>query len=167
MAPRDPRPPLFAAVEPPADEVAEELGPVRITAEGVHHRGGFYEAVALAGGDVARLELVHASPVPRPLLVVLSGGLLAALGLGLAILLVPDAVEKELIGITCFWAGIGAVGVWLVVITLWKRFVLVAHTPDGPVRLVFPRWTGRREVVRFVVAAAARHGYPLRLGRGC
>ncbi len=150
----------------PQVDPADVLGPVQITAQGVSHSGGFHEATEFSRREVQHLELRVGSPAEWPVLLFLCGAVLA-LGLPLAILMAPSAVEKGLVDVMLFWAAIGALGILLVTLAVRKRSVLLVFTsPRRYTKLVFPTTIARPAILRFVSAASRRHGYRLVLGRG-
>jgi hypothetical protein len=59
-----------------------------------------------------------------------------------------------------------ATGAWIVGLSIEKRYVLVAHTPNGSSRMVFHRTAAREDVIRFASSAARRHGYDFEFGKG-
>jgi hypothetical protein len=147
-------------------EPGDELGPVRIAADGVAHAGGGQWPVILPRDRIERLELEYRPVADRPLPMVLFGVLFMLFGLPLVILLPPRIQNFEMFAVCCLGALLLGMGVWMIWLAFKKRYVLVAHTPGGPSMLVFHRRATREKVIRFATGAAKRHDYQLDFGQG-
>jgi hypothetical protein len=144
---------------------SDELGPVRINSDGVAHSGGAAQwPLVLPRDQIERLELERTSVMERPLAAGLFGVVFLLFGLPLAVLLPPRIQDFETFSAFCLGALLVAVGAGILVLSIRKRYVLVAHTPNGRSRLIFPRNASREDVIHFVTDAARRHGYPFDFG---
>ena len=153
------------ASKPP--DPLDELGPIRIASDGVAHVGGVHWPVVLPRSQVERLELVCAPGADKPVAVGVSGVVLILLGLPLAVMLAPKiGVDRSILAAFCLFAGLAATGIWMLWFAMRKRYVLVAHTPNGSSRMVFHRSARREDVIHFATSAARRHDYPFDFGQG-
>lgn len=143
----------------------DELGPIRISADGVAHSGGSQWPVVLPRSQIERLELQHASARENLTAARLYGVFFALLGLPLTwIALTLERMDLEAFCLLCLGSGLAAMGIWLVVTAIQKRYVLVAYTPKGRSRMIFPRAAAREDVIQFVTSAIRRHEYPFDFG---
>jgi hypothetical protein len=145
----------------------DELGPVRIASDGIAHSGGAVQwPLVLPRDQIERLELEHTSAMEKPLAAGLFGVVFLLFGLPLAVLLPPRIQDFETFSVFCLGALLVATGAGILVFAIRKRYVLVAHTPSGRSRMIFPRDASREDVIHFVTNAARRHGYPFDFGQG-
>ena len=149
-----------------APDSLDELGPIRITGDGVAHSGGVHWPVVLPRSRIEHLELQYTPGADSPLGGGLCGAFLVLLGLPLAVLLLPRSRDLEMFFVFCFWSFLTATGAWILWFSIRKRYVLVAHTPNGSSRMVFHRTATRESVIQFVTSAARRHDYPFDFGHG-
>jgi hypothetical protein len=149
-----------------APDPLDELGPIRIAGDGVAHSGGVHWPVVLPRSRIERLELQYTPGADSPLAGGVCGAFLVLLGLPLAVLLLPRSRDLEMFFVCCFWSLVAATGAWVLWFSIRKRYVLVAHTPDGSSRMVFHRTATREDVIQFATSAARRHGYPFDFGHG-
>lgn len=149
-----------------AKDPLDDLGPVRIAGDGVAHVGGSQYPVLLTRGQVDKLELQRTSPVDHPVVATACGLFFVALGTPLAVMLGPRIENMEMLGAFCLFTFLALMGVWIILFSVRKRYVVVAHTPTGEHRLMFHQSAGREEVVGFLRRAALRHGYRLSFGKG-
>jgi hypothetical protein len=144
----------------------DELGPVRIADDGVAHSGGGDQwPLVLPRDTIERLELQYLPAADRPVPMVLCGALLALLGFPLMLIL-PAIEDFEMFAVFCLGGLLAGIGVWMIWLAFKKRYVLIAHTPNGPSRFLFPRKAARKDVIRFTTGAAKRHDYQLDFGPG-
>ena len=66
----------------------------------------------------------------------------------------------------CLWLSLAGLGAWVLWFSIRKRYVLVAHTPNGSSRMVFHPSATREDVILFTTSAARRHDYPFDFGQG-
>lgn len=144
----------------------DELGPVRIASDGVAHAGGIQWPVVLPRSQVEHLELIYVPGADKPVAISLCGGVLILLGLPLAVLLAPGIRDLTILAPFCLFTGVAAIGIWMLWLGFKKRYVLVAHTLNGPSRLIFHPRARRKDVIEFATSAARRHGYPFEFGQG-
>lgn len=153
------------ASEPP--DLRDELGPIRIASDGVAHSGGSQWPIVLPRSEVEHLELTYMPVADKPLGLRVCGVVFLLMGLPLAVLLLPKIGDHgSILAAFCLFAGVAGIGVWMISITIRKRFVLVAHTPNGSSSMVFHRSARRKDVIHFATSAARRHGYPFDFGQG-
>jgi hypothetical protein len=144
----------------------DELGPVRITGDGVAHSGGALQSpVVLPRDQIERLELEHTPGMDRPLAGGFLGVVFVLFGLPLTLFL-PRAHNLETFSVVCFGALLAAMGAWILWFAIRKRYVLVACTAEGRSRMIFPRDVTREDVIHFTTDAARRHGYLFDFGQG-
>ncbi len=149
-----------------APDRSDELGPVRITHDGIAHSGGVHWPIVLPRSAVKHLELEYTPGADYPVAVSLFGALFALLGITMVALLVTRIEDLEMFGAFCLGLLLGGMGCWMLWFALKKRFVLIARTAHGPSRMVFPPNASRENVIEFATRAARRHGYPFDFGQG-
>ena len=152
------------ASKPP--DPLDELGPVRIASDGVAHAGGVHWPVVLPRDEIEHLELIYVPGADKPVALAVFGVFFLLLGLPLAVLLAPGLGELYILAPFCLFAGLAATGAWMLWFAMKKRFVLVAHTLNGPSRMVFHRNARREDVIEFATSATRRHDYPFDFGQG-
>ena len=150
-----------------APDPSDELGPIRITGDGVAHSGGGAQwPVVLPRSQIERLELEHKPALERPLTAVVFGALFVLLGLTLAALLLLGIENFEMLSVVCLGFLLAGTGAWVLWLALKKRYVLIAHTSIGRSKMLFPPTATPERVIRFTTDAARRHGYPFDFGQG-
>lgn len=149
-----------------APDPLDELGPIRIAGDGVAHAGGMQSPIVLPRSRIESLELQYTPGLESPVLGGACGVFFLLLGLPLAVIGVTRIQDFETFAAFCFFTLLAGTGTWIVWLAIRKRFVLVAYTPSGRSRMIFPHTAAREDVIQFTTNAARRHHYPFDFGRG-
>jgi hypothetical protein len=149
-----------------APDPLDELGPIRIAGDGVAHSGGVQSPVILPRSRIESLELQYTPGMERPGGGIVLGAFFLLAGLPLAGFLLPRIQDLEMFFASCLGLLLAGTGAWILWFSIRKRYVLVAHTPNGSSRMIFHRTATREEVILFATSAARRHGYPFDFGHG-
>ena len=119
-----------------APDPLDELGPIRITGDGVAHSGGVHWPVVLPRRQVESLELQYTPGADYPIASRVLGALFVLPGLSCAVFLLLRMEDLETFFAFCFLSSMAGLGAWVLWFAIRKRYVLVAHTPNGSSRMI-------------------------------
>jgi len=141
-----------------------DFGPVRISASEIAEMDGRRRLIRVSRKDVVALELAFTVGAERPVLTLILGFLLVALGFFPWVFLYFVLTRGGHVRTILFWlTPFGLLGGWLVWLASKRRQVLLVRMPNDTRRVLFPLTTTRAEAQRFLEVAAERFGYAFRV----
>jgi hypothetical protein len=137
-----------------------QLESVRLSAEGAAEMDGTRRLIFVPRAEIERLELRHGSGAERPIVTAAVGFTLLALS-ALPIRMLIGALRGYGRFDIDIIAAVGFIvpALWLLDLSLRRRWMIVVHTRKDTRKLVFHKTKDRVEIENFFSTARSRFGY--------